>query len=303
MAAGVSKKMSLARQEEILGFLFIAPFVMGFVVFQGMPFLAAVIVSMTDLKFASDFSGVSFIGFENFTQVFKDPVFFDSIGKTLLYSVLYVPGVIILGIFLAMLLNKKIYARDSIRTLFFLPYVSNLVAVSIVWAVVLDFQDGPVNMLLKQLGVKKVPMWLLGNTLEVIPTLVMIMCWMGVGFYMVVFLAALQGVPNELYMSAAIDGATGLKKFYYITLPVISPTTFFLTISALLNSFHNFGTVRVFTKGGPGNASWVLSINIYEEAFSYGKIAYATTQSLVLFLVILAVTVIQWKYQKRWVNY
>lgn len=295
--------LSIVKQEEITGYLFITPFLVGFIVFQGIPFISAVLISMTNIRFSTNFSNIRFIGLDNFLRLFNDQTFIQSFGRTLFYSALYVPSVMIFGLLLACLVNGKIFARNFIRTSIFMPYVSNMVAISIIWALLLDYKDGPVNTFLKYIGVEKLPMWLVGNMFEVIPTIVMIVCWQAIGFYMITFLAALQGIPSSLLEAADLDGASRFQKFIHVTLPIISPTTFFLLINAILSSFHNFGIIRVLTKGGPGNSSWVLSINIYEEAFNYSRIAYATSQSMVLLLLILAITLFQWKSQKKWVNY
>ena len=295
--------LSIKKQEGITGYLFITPFLIGFIVFQGIPFISAMFISMTDIRFSTNFSKIKFIGFDNFIRLVSDQTFIQSFGRTIFYSVLYVPSIIILGLLFACIVNGKIFARNFIRTSIFMPYVSNMVAIAIIWSLLLDYKDGPVNMFLKSIGVENPPMWLLGNMGDVIPTIVIIVCWQAIGFYMITFLAALQGIPSTLLEAADLDGASRFQKFYHITLPIISPTTFFLLINAILSSFHNFGIIRVLTKGGPGSSSRVLSINIYEEAFNYSRIGYATSQSMVLLLLILAITLFQWKYQKKWVNY
>lgn len=310
LAVGVSKvnfrrkkKLSIAKQEEIIGYIFVTPYILGFSLFYIIPFILAFIISFTDLHFASSITKARFIGLENFAAMLKDQMTIDSFGRSMFYTILYVPLIMVTSLLIACVINQKIFARNLVRTMVFLPYVSNLVAISIIWALLLDYKDGPINMFLSAMGIVKPPLWLVGNTYTVIPTIVMIVCWQGIGFHVITFLAALQGVPRELLESSTIDGANGIQKFLNITLPTISPTTFFLLITSILTSFQNFGIVKVLTKGGPGNSSWVLSINIVEEAFGYNKIAYATSQALVLFLIIITLTVILWNSQKRWVHY
>lgn len=294
--------LTLNKQEEMIGYLFILPFAVGFIVFQLAPLLSSVVISLTNLSFISNLSGVKFIGVQNFASLFDDENFTGALWRTLYYCILFVPGVIAVSMFFAFLINRKIYFRSAIRTAIFMPYVSNMVAIAVIWALLLDVNDGPVNMMLRAFGMDNPPLWLLGEK-TAIPSIVMIVVWQNIGFFMIVFLAALQNVPSELYEAAMIDGAGSFKKFWRITLPMISPTTFLLTITAVITSFQNFGPIQVLTKGGPGNASTTLSFNIYQETFVQYRIGYSTAQAIVMFLIILAITVIQWRGQKKWVTY
>ncbi|OUS76253.1 hypothetical protein B1748_13400 [Paenibacillus sp. MY03] len=294
--------LSLQRQEELLGYLFILPFAIGFVLFQLAPLLSSILISLTDLSFISNLSAVKFVGLDNFVTMFGDERFLSALWKTLYYALLFVPGSVGAGLVFALLINAKFFFRGPIRVAIFLPYVSNLVAIAVVWAMLLDYKDGPINSLLRSMGVEEPPLWLLGVD-TVIPTVVMIVVWQSIGFFMVVFLAALQNVPSELYEAAVIDGAGSWKKFWSITMPLISPTTFLLSITAIISAFQNFGPIQVLTKGGPGNASTTLSMNIYQESFVQYRFGYSTAQAIILFLIILLITVIQWRGQKKWVTY
>ncbi|HEY0827004.1 MAG TPA: sugar ABC transporter permease [Bacilli bacterium] len=296
-------RLSIRRQEEITGYLFIIPFLIGFFLFQGLPFIISFIISFTDLQFVTNIGSLKFIGFKNFITFLHDNTAVESLGRSLLYTVLFVPAIMMSSLILALILNKRIMARNAIRTMIFLPYVSNIVAIAIVWQLLLDPRDGPVNLLLQSMGMIHLPMWLVGGTHIVIPTIVLIACWQGMGFNLVTYLAALQGVPKELYEASEIDGANSLQKFIRVTLPMISPTTFFLTITSLIASTQNYSIVQVLTKGGPGEASRVFPLNIVEEAFTHSRLGYASAQSLVIFTILILATLIQWKMQKRWVNY
>ncbi|WP_391571090.1 carbohydrate ABC transporter permease [Cohnella sp.] len=300
--AALARSHSLRRQEQWIGYGFILPFTIGFIVFQLAPLLSSVAISLTNLSFISNLSGVKFVGLQNFISMAGDEQFTGALWRTIYYCFLFVPGVIAASLFFAFLINRNLYLRSSIRTAIFMPYVSNMVAIAVVWALLLDVNDGPVNALLRALGVENPPLWLLGEK-TAIPSIVMIVVWQNIGFFMIVFLAALQNVPNELYEAAMIDGAGGVAKFRRITLPLISPTTFLLTITAIINSFQNFGPIQVLTKGGPGAASTTLSVNIYQESFVHYRIGYSTAQAIVMFVMILAITVIQWRGQKKWVTY
>jgi len=297
-----SRGWTLARREELLGYGLILPFVAGFIVFQLAPFLSSIAISFTDLSFISNMADAKFVGFRNFVQMFGDDKFTGALWRTFYYVILFVPGVIVSSLLCAMLINAKLLFRKTIRTAIFMPYVSNFVAIAVVWAIILDVQDGPVNSLLRALGVDNPPLWLVGEH-TVIPSIVLIVVWQNIGFFMLVFLAALQNVPSELYEAATMDGAGRLRKFWRITVPMVSPTTFLLTITAVITSFQNFGPIQVLTKGGPGQASTTLSINIYQETFLQYRMGYSTAQAIFMFLLIMGITVVQWRGQKKWVSY
>ncbi len=296
-----SKLSGYRSREQKLGYLFILPFAIGFVVLQAAPELMSFIISITNMHFISDTAHMKFIGFQNFVEVFHDGEVMAALGRSVLYSVVYVPLVVLVGLLLAALVNSKIYARGAIRTIIFMPYISSMVAIAMVWSLILDYKDGPVNNFLRSLGNKNPPMWLMGEN-SALFTVVLIAVWEGVGLYMVTYLAALQNVPEELYEAAMLDGANGFQRFCKITIPLISPTTFFLLITAVINSFQNFGIIQVLTKGGPGDASTTMAVSVYNTSFQQYRMGYATAQAVILFLIILIFTVIQWKGQK-WVHY
>ncbi|WP_108991152.1 carbohydrate ABC transporter permease [Paenibacillus agaridevorans] len=293
---------SLARQEEMLGYTLILPFVVGFLVFQLAPFASSLVISLTDLSFISNLEAANFIGLDNFIHMFSDDKFIGALWRTFYYVALFVPGVITVGLLCAMLINARLLMRNTIRTAIFMPYVSNFVAIAVVWAILFDVRDGPINSLLRALGVSNPPLWLIGEH-TVIPSIVLIVVWQNIGFFMLVFLAALQNVPSELYEAATMDGAGRMRKFWRITVPLVSPTTFLLTITAVITAFQNFGPIQVLTKGGPGQASTTLSINIYQETFLQYRMGYSTAQAIVMFAIILCITIIQWRGQKKFVNY
>lgn len=253
------------------------------------------------MHFISDTAHMKFIGFQNFVEVFHDGEVMTALGRSVLYSIVYVPLVVLVGLLLAALVNSKIYARGAIRTIIFMPYISSMVAIAMVWSLILDDKDGPINHLLRSLGNKNPPMWLMGEN-SALFTVVLIAVWEGVGLYMVTYLAALQNVPTDLYEAAMLDGANSFQRFCKITIPMISPTTFFLLITAVINSFQNFGIIQVLTKGGPGEASTTMAVSVYNTSFQQYRMGYATAQAVILFLIILIFTVIQWKGQK-WVHY
>jgi len=282
--------------------LFIAPFFIGFIIFQGLPFLFSFLIGFTDLRFISRMDDVRFVGLANFFRMFGDRNFLAAVRKSLYYSVLFVPGVMILSLLLAVGVDRIRKGKAFFRSVIFLPYVTNLVAVATVWTFLFMPAEGPINGFLRLVGVDEPPMWLLSPD-SVIPSIVIVHVWLTLGLQFVTFMAALQNVSRELYEAADIDGAGPVRKFLSITFPCISPATFFLLIVTVIESLKNFSIIQVMTGGGPGNASRVLSMNIVREAFMAQKLGYASAQGLMMVLVVMIFTLIQWRFQKKWVNY
>lgn len=293
---------SLEKQEARAAFVFVLPFFIGFIIFQFAPLFYAFFISFVDLNNFKPLNAVQWVGLANYTAIWKDPIAVSSYLKSFYYTILYVPFLTAVGFIAAVLLNKHFYWKSFSRSLFLMPYVANIVAISIVFSLLFDPFGGFVNALLKVLGISNPPLWFASAKMA-IPTTAMVAIWLNFPFQMIVYLAALQGVSKELYEAADIDGASKLKKLVSITLPIISPTSFFLVITATIGSFQNFTIFNALTKGGPGTASRVSSLNIYEEAFSFNHYSYAAAQAIVLFLIIMVISVIQWGGQKKWVHY
>ncbi|WP_438449195.1 carbohydrate ABC transporter permease [Gorillibacterium sp. sgz5001074] len=294
--------MPRITKEEKVAFWFVAPFLVGFSLFYLLPTLYAFVISSLDYNSFKEFTDVKFAGLANYIRVFKDPIAISSFGRSLLFTSCYVPGIIVTALMLSMMFNAKFHFRTFTRTLIMLPYVTNVVAIAIVFSILLNPYDGVVNKLLVSWGIAHPPQWLAGIRTSLV-TVAGIEVWHSIAFPTIVYLAALQGVPRDLYESAEIDGAGRIRKFLSVTMPLISPTTFFLVITNIIGSFQNYAIFRVLTNGGPGTSSRVISLNIYEEAFSYNKYSYASAQAILLFLVILFITIIQWRGQKKWVHY
>ena len=223
-----------------------------------------------------------------------------SFKNTLSYVLMVVPGQLILGLLFAIILDKCVFFKRYFRTTFFMPYIANTVAVSVVWMALFHPSQGPVNSMLRAIGVTQLPGWLSSQEWA-LPTVAMMSIWTGMGYCIVVDMAALQGIPDELYESAKIDGANVFQSFFHITVPLISPTTFFLMLIKIIGTFQVFGPIKLMTQGGPGRSTTVVVYQIYREAFQYYKIGYASALTLVLFVIIMLVTLLQMKLQKKWV--
>lgn len=295
-----SIRQMMKSGEAKAGILFVLPFFIGFLIFNILPIIYALFISFVDYNTLKP--SFNFIGFDNFVRVFHDQIALNAYLKSLIYTLFYVPGVIIISFLVSVVLNRKFHWRPVSRTMILIPYVANVVAIAMVWSIILDPYDGPINALLHMIGISNPPMWL-GGVGSSLPTIALINVWQSIAFQTIVFLAALQGVPKELYEASELDGAGKWRQMINITIPLVSPTTFFLVITSIIGSFQNYASVRALTNGGPGVSSRVISLNIYEEAFTYNRYSYAAAQAIILFVIILIVTIIQWKGQKKWVHY
>jgi len=297
--------INIYRQEEIAAYFFIAPFLLLFLIFQVIPILSAFAISFVNFnKFipSDKISSLQFVGFDNFKAVLTDPIAVASFGKSFIFSIIYVTLLIVFALAIAIALNKDIFFRGFSRTMILMPYVSNIVSISIIFTVMFNPFGGPINELLKQMGITKPPMWLADSNMA-LPMVSLIAVWHSLAFQVIVLLAALQGVSKEMYESADIDGANSWQQFLNITLPMISPTTFFLLVTSLIRSFQNYDILKNVTNGGPGAASRVVALNIYDEAFNLNHFSKSAAQAMILFAIVMIITVIQWKGQKKWVHY
>jgi ABC-type sugar transport system permease subunit len=234
---------------------------------------------------------MSYVGLSNYRRIFSDTLFRISVENTLVYAVIVIPVVVVGGLVLAALLNRPIRFRSFFRVSLILPTVTPTVAAAIIWIYLLEGQGGIFNEVLGFFGFAPV-LWL-GSPHLVIPMIAMIECWRGIGFYTIVFLAGMQSIPRELYQAAAIDGITGARAFWKITVPLLRPVILFSTVVATIFNLQIFDSPYVLTQGGPGFSSTTLVMYIYDEAFSYDDMGYAAAISLMLMLLILVLAVIQ----------
>lgn len=294
--------MMKQKGDEKKAFLFILPSLIGFLVFLLFPILFSLLLSFCEWDLISGFSNISFVGLRNFKALWSDEWFTVSLKNNLIFTIGVVPITILLALLLAMILNKSVYAKGTLRLLYFVPYISNIVAVSVVWLAIFHPTLGPLNSFLTALGVKSPPGWL-ASTTWAMPAIIIMSVWLGLGYCIVIYMAGLQGIPLVLYEAATIDGANTFQKFRHITVPMISPTTFFLVITRIIHSFQVFGPINIMTQGGPGQSTTVLVFHIYRSAFRFYKMGYASAIAWVLFVMIFIVTLVQWQKQKEWVSY
>ncbi|GGI65276.1 ABC transporter permease [Enterococcus alcedinis] len=295
MAQVIKKKTnSLKIKKNLTGLSFILPNFAGFLVFTVIPVFFSFILAF--MKWDS-FSKPEFVGLANFTKMWNDTSFWISFKNTIVYTVGVVPLTLICALGLALLLNQKIKGVSFFRTAFFFPYVTSLVAIAVVWNMLFHPTMGPINQLLKVV-IANPPGWTSSSDWA-LWAIVIVSVWRGMGYYMILYLAGLQSISKELYEAASMDGANNWKQFWNITLPSLRPTTFFVTVMLVINSFKVFDLIQVMTDGGPGRSTNVLVYKIYNEAFVNFEFGYASAISLVMFVIVLGVTVIQFSWNKR----
>lgn len=291
-------KVSWSKRQKLAGYLFIAPNMLGIIIFFLIPALISFVVMFTDLDFLSK-APVNFIGLDNFAKVFSDETFYTALKNTFIF-LLAVPVSIAIAVVLAILLNNKIYFKPVLRAMYFMPYITSSVAIAFVWSLLLQPSNGPINAFLRSIGISDPPRWL-ASTETSMYGIDIIMVWYTLGFNMIIYLAALQEIPTDLLEAAKIDGARAWQTVLRIILPLISPTTFFLLITGLMGAIKTFGLIQAITQGGPGDSTVVLSLFVYRTAFSYYELGYASAIAWVLFVIVMIITAIQWIGQKKWV--
>jgi multiple sugar transport system permease protein len=293
------RSLSLAQREEIDFYIFAGPWILGLLFLFGGPILASLSLSFTSWTGASSES-LQFIGVENYRTMFSDKLFWISIYNTAYYAVGSVLLGIIVSLFIAMLLNQKVPGTSLFRTIFYLPSITSGVAIAIAWIWIFNPRVGLLNYALSWLGIKG-PAWLVSQHWAM-PALILMSLWQ-TGAYIIILLAGLQGVPQSLYDAAKIDGANKWDQFRHITLPMISPALFLVVVIATVNSFQIFTNVRVMTDGGPGTATHVFVYYLFQNAFSYLRMGYASALAWMLFVVIGFLTWLQFRVSTRWVYY
>ena len=280
---------------------FILPSLLGFLVFTFIPVIISFVLSFSNWNFMQGWGAIKFNGLSNYFRLFSDEWFLNSYKNNILFTAVTVPVLIGLGLVMASIINKYIYGGAAVRTMIFIPYIASVVAVCTVWMVLLQPSYGPVNQALKAFGVENPPGWLADFKWS-LPSIMIIYIWQQVGYYSIVFLAGLKGLPEDVYEAAKVDGASPVRQFFSITIPLISPTTFFLTIMGIIGSFKVFDQISVLTQGGPGSSSSVMAYYVYRTAFDYFDMGYANTLAWALFVLVFLVTLIQWKLQDRFEN-
>lgn len=290
------------RRENLAGYAFISPALITFIVLIAFPFLFTIFLSFTKWNFLSGWDTIKFVGFENFRDLMLDKRFKYGVANTFIYAVTIVPTSVILALILAYLLNDKVHGKKILRLCFFIPYISSQVALAAVFKLLFR-DDGVVNTIIQSLtGSTEVLHWFTNSAICKIPIIIFVI-WTQLGFELIIYMAALQNVPRDLYEAADLDGVTPWKKFWNITFPMISPTTFYLIVVQFITVFKIFSSIDVMTYGNISTANTSLVVEIYQNAFGNYQFGYASAEALVLMLFIVIITIINFVGQKRWVHY
>ncbi|RSK53951.1 carbohydrate ABC transporter permease [Bacillus canaveralius] len=292
-------KSTVIRRNRSIAYTFLFPNIIGFLAFIFIPVIASFLMSFTSWN---GFGQIEFIGLENYKSLIYDPNFRISFVNTILFTLISVPVTLFLSILVAVALNRGIRFLKLFRTAVFLPYVTATIAVAAVWQLIFNPTMGPINGPMIRFGVENLPGWLSSPDWALISVSI-VYIWHSIGYYMILYLAGLQNIPDDLYEAADLDGAGPIAKFFNVTLPMLSSVIFFTMIIGVINSFKVFDLIFTLTGGGPGRSTHVLVYDIYNTAFKQFEYGYASAMAYVLFLIILIFTFFQFKGQKKWVNY
>ncbi len=278
--------------EKYVAWLFLAPALTGTVIFIIIPILASFYISLLDWNLIS---APEFVGFKNYISLFNEKIFWQILSNTIVYAVTTTIFAVIIPLILAVILNEKIKCANLFKTLYFLPFITPMIVLAIVWAWIFDPNYGVFNFIFHS-NIK----WLY-DTRFAMPALIFVSVWKNIGYNMILMLAGLQNIPEEVDEAAKIDGATGISKFLRITCPMLSPTILFVSLITTISSFQVFDLIFLMTQGGPENSTSVLVYSMYKNAFEFFKIGKASAIAYVLFVIILGLSALQWFTRKKWV--
>lgn len=283
---------SKTLRENLVSYLFLSPLLVFFVIFMLVPLVCTIYLSL----FAGGIlQGLRFAGLNNFLSLFKNRIFLTSLRITGIYVAIIIPTVILISLFLAVLVvDRHIQGKNAFKVALFFPNLAPMVVLAVLWYFIIHPEIGLINIILRSLKITP-PNWL-GNPSFALVAIILLELWRGVGFYMVIYIAALIAIPNELYEAAIIDGAMALTRFTRITLPLIRPTLLFTLVMATIWNFQFFDSVFVLTRGGPANSTSSVVWYIYANAFQYDKLGFASTMAVVLMMIILLLSLIQFKF-------
>lgn len=290
-------RLTPARREALWAYAFISPWIVGFLIFTLGPMIASFFLAFTKYNIISP---AQWIGLDNYRRISVDPLFWRSLRVTFTYAAMSLFPGLVFGLSLAMLLNSNVPGISVWRTIYYLPSIISGVAVAILWGFVLNPRFGIVNWVLSLVGIKG-PGWLT-SIQWALPGLAIMSLW-GVGGSMILYLAGLQGIPTTLYDAAKVDGANAWHRFWSVTLPMISPVIFFNLVMGTIGTFQYFTSAYVLTRGGPANATLFYNLYLYDNAFRYNQMGYASGLAWILFVIVLFFTLLIFRSSAAWVYY
>lgn len=293
----MTSKQKRKIRDNVVGYSFILPNLIGYSIFVFLPVCFSFILSV--MKWDGSQTPMEFVGLQNFTKIFDDELFRGAFMHTVSYALMTVVPTLVMSLLLAVLLNSKIKGIPFYRASFFFPYITSTVAIGAVWNMLFQPEFGPINEFLKFIGISNPPGWVIDSDWAMVAVSI-VTVWKYMGYYMIVYLAALQGISGELYEAGSLDGASTWQKFRYITVPMLTPTTFFVLIMLTIQCFKVFDLVYCMTQGGPGNATKTIVNYIYDKAFINWELGPASAGAIILFAVVLVITLIQFSGEKKW---
>lgn len=302
----VKAKTKYDSNEVRAAYVFLIPSLIGMVIFSALPLIVSGFISLTDWNGLDSlldpgFMSQHFIGLKNFKDILTGEEFWKVLHNTLGFIVLYIPLMLCLSLLVAFLLSRPKKGVGAFRVMFYIPVLTSWVAASLIWKSVLSPEYGAINNILKMVGIQG-PDWLLSEKWAM-PAIVLVSVWKDMGFFGLILLSGIMTIDKSYYEAASIDGAGPLAKFFKITLPLLTPSIFYVLIVSLINSFQLFPQIMIMTDGGPNGVTQVMVERIYKYGFNYYKMGYASAFSWLLFVIIMVCTFIQMKGQNRWVNY
>ena len=288
------------KYGKLTPYLFLLPTMIGLLIFRLGPAAVAAYASFTRWNVRTP---PKFLALGNYIELTQSDTFWLVTRNTLLFALMFVPSVMIVSLLMAMMVNQKLRGIAFFRGLYFMPYITAMVAVAMVWNWIFATRFGVLNYALRTfLSIADPPAWL-ADKVWALPALAIVAIWKQVGFQMLIFLAGLQGIPAALYEAASIDGANGRQKFLKITVPLLSPITFFVFVITLIDAFKTFEVTFAMTGGGPNNASTTLAYYIYQNAFTFGRMGFASALAMFLMLIVSIMTLLSFRLKSRTVDY
>lgn len=286
-------------KQSLTAASFLAPSLLGLILFSAVPVVFSMFISLTDWNYVNGIGNWNFVWFENFKKLWSDEWFRASLCNTFVYTVVTVPIGLFLAVVIAALIDQFCAKKlaGMLRVTMYMPKICNIVASAAVWTMLYSTY-GPFTQLMKALGWTDPPRFLASYTWA-LPAVMLMSIWQGLGYHVFLYSASLTSLPKDIYEAADLDGVNGIQRFFYITLPQLKPTTFFLTITGIISSFKVFGQINVMTHGGPGSSTYTLVYYIYKSAFTYYEMGYASAVAMVLFAILLCVTLYQWHHNKN----
>lgn len=286
-------------KQSLTAASFLAPSLLGLILFSAVPVVFSMFISLTDWNYVNGIGNWNFVWFENFKKLWSDEWFRASLCNTFVYTVVTVPIGLFLAVVIAVLIDQFCAKKlaGMLRVTMYMPKICNIVASAAVWTMLYSTY-GPFTQLMKALGWADPPRFLASYTWA-LPAVMLMSIWQGLGYHVFLYSASLTSLPKDIYEAADLDGVNGIQRFFYITLPQLKPTTFFLTVTGIISSFKVFGSINVMTHGGPGSSTYTLVYYIYKSAFTYYEMGYASAVAMVLFAILLCVTLYQWHHNKN----